>query len=54
MSYNFTSNIQDKPGALCMVFAAPGANATQVNASINKTFEEMKATMPHGIRGPRC
>ena len=39
MSYNFTSNIQDKPGALCMVFAAPGANATQVNASINKTFE---------------
>jgi len=49
MSYNFTSNIQDKPGALCMVFAAPGANATQVNASINKTFEEMKATMPAGL-----
>ena len=48
MSYNFTSNIQDKPGALCMVFAAPGANATEVNASINKTFEEMKATMPAG------
>ena len=49
MSYNFTSNIQDKPGALCMVFAAPGANATQVNAAINKTFEEMKATMPAGL-----
>ena len=49
MSYNFTSNIQDKPGAICMVFAAPGANATQVNASINKTFEEMKATMPAGL-----
>ena len=49
MSYNFTSNIQDKPGALCMVFAAPGANATEVNASINKTFEEMKATMPAGL-----
>ena len=49
MSYNFTSNIQDRPGALCMVFAAPGANATQVNASINKTFEEMKATMPAGL-----
>ena len=49
MSYNFTSNIQDKPGALCMVFAAPGANATQVNASINKTFEEMKSSMPAGL-----
>ncbi len=49
MSYNFTSNIQDRPGALCMVFAAPGANATQVNAAINKTFEEMKATMPAGL-----
>ncbi len=49
MSYNFTSNIQDKPGALCMVFAAPGANATQVNASINKTFEEIKPTMPAGL-----
>ena len=49
MSYNFTSNIQDKPGAMFMVFAAPGANATQVNASINKTFEELKATMPAGL-----
>ena len=49
MSYNFTSNIQDKPGALCMVFAAPGANATQVNASINKAFEEMKPSMPAGL-----
>ena len=42
MSYNFTSNIQDRPGALFLVFAAPGANATQVNASIKKTFEEAK------------
>ena len=49
MSYNFTSNIQDKPGALFMVFAAPGANATEVNASINKMFEEVKKTMPAGL-----
>jgi hydrophobe/amphiphile efflux-1 (HAE1) family protein len=49
MSYNFTSNIQDKPGALFMVFAAPGANATQVNANINKTFKELKSTMPAGL-----
>ena len=49
MSYNFTSNIQDRPGALFMVFAAPGANATEVNARISKTFEEAKATMPAGL-----
>ncbi|MBR6716090.1 MAG: efflux RND transporter permease subunit [Prevotella sp.] len=49
MSYNFTSNIQDRPGALFMVFAAPGANATEVNARINKMFEEAKKTMPAGL-----
>ena len=49
MSYNYTSNIQDRPGALFMVFQAPGANATEVNARINKTCEEMKATMPAGL-----
>ena len=49
MSYNFTSNIQDRPGAMFMVFAAPGANATQVNASINKTFDELKSSMPAGL-----
>ena len=49
MSYNFTSNIQDKPGAMFMVFAAPGANATQVNARIKKAFEEAKSTMPAGL-----
>ena len=49
MSYNFTSNIQDRPGAMFMVFAAPGSNATEVNANINKTFEELKASMPAGL-----
>ena len=49
MSYNFTSNIQDRPGAMFMVFQAPGANATEVNARINKTFEELKANMPAGL-----
>ena len=49
MSYNFTSNIQDRPGAMFMVFQAPGANATEVNARINKTFEELKVNMPAGL-----
>ena len=49
MSYNFTSNIQNCPGAMFMVFAAPGANATEVNANINKAFEEAKKSMPAGL-----
>ena len=49
MSYNFTSNIKDRPGAMFMVFAAPGANATEVNARIKKAFEESKRTMPAGL-----
>ena len=49
MSYTFTSNIMDRPGAMFLVFAAPGANATEVNARINKTFEEAKKTMPAGL-----
>ena len=49
MNYSFTSNIMDRPGAMFMVFQAPGANATEVNARINKTFEEAKATMPDGL-----
>jgi hydrophobe/amphiphile efflux-1 (HAE1) family protein len=49
MSYNFTSNIQNSPGALFMVFAAPGANATEVNASISKAFDELKDKMPAGL-----
>ena len=49
MSYNYTSNINDSPGALFMVFQAPGANATEVNARINKTFEDMKPSMPAGL-----
>ena len=49
MSYSFTSTIQERPGAMFMVFQAPGANATEVNARINKTFEDVKATMPAGL-----
>ncbi len=49
VSYNFTSNIDGKPGTIYMVFQAPGANATEVNARINKLYEELKPTMPAGL-----
>ena len=49
VSYNFTSNIDGKPGTLFMVFQAPGANATEVNARIHKLYEDIKPTMPAGL-----
>ena len=49
MSYNFISNIGGKPGTIFMVFQAPGANATEVNARINKLYEDLKPMMPAGL-----
>ncbi|MBQ4508735.1 MAG: efflux RND transporter permease subunit [Paludibacteraceae bacterium] len=49
VSYNFTSNIDGKPGTMYMVFQAPGANATEVNARIHKLYEDLKPTMPAGL-----
>ena len=48
-SYSFVSNINGKPGAMMMIFQAPGANATEVNARITKVCEDMKKTMPAGL-----
>ncbi len=49
MSYNFLSNINGKPGTIFMVFQAPGANATEVNARIDMLYEELKPIMPAGL-----
>ncbi len=49
ISYNFTSKANDKPGTMFMVFQAPGANATEVNARINQVCEDLKESMPAGL-----
>ena len=49
VSYNFVSNINGSPGTIYMVFQAPGANATEVNARIDKLYEDLKPTMPAGL-----
>ena len=49
VSYNFTSNIDGNPGAIYMVFQAPGANATEVNARIQQLYADLKPTMPAGL-----
>ena len=48
-SYSYVSNINGSPGAMMMVFQAPGANATEVNARITKMCEDLKKIMPAGM-----
>lgn len=48
-SYSFVSNISGKPGAIMMIFQAPGSNATEVNARVDQMCEELKETMPAGL-----
>ena len=49
VSYNFMSSIDGDPGTIYMVFQAPGANATEVNARISQLYEELESTMPAGL-----
>ncbi len=49
VSYSFVSNINGSPGTIYMIFQAPGANATEVNARIEKLYEDLKPTMPAGL-----
>ena len=49
MNYGFSSSVDGNPGTIFMVFQAPGANATEVNARINKLYEDLKPSMPAGL-----
>ncbi len=49
VNYSFTSTVDGKPGTLFIIYQSPGANATQVNASINALYDEMKPMMPAGL-----
>ncbi len=49
VSYNYTSSVDSKPGTIYLVFQAPGANATEVNAKINQLYEDLKPTLPAGL-----
>ena len=48
-SYSFLSNINGKPGTMLMIFQAPDANATEVNARITQMCEDIKPMMPAGL-----
>ena len=52
-SYDFRTDIDGHPGTLFIINQAPGANATQVNAEINKTIDEISKTLPAGLEFKR-
>ena len=49
LSYSFSSRIDGQPGVAFIINQAPGANATQVNAAINKIYKDLQQTMPAGL-----
>ena len=49
LSYGFNSQINGQPGVTFLTMQVAGANATEVNANIDKLKEEMKDELPEGI-----
>ena len=48
-SYSFRSKVDGHPGAMFIVKQAPGANATEVNAEINKVIKDISKSLPAGL-----
>ena len=48
-AYDYRTDIDGHPGVLFIINQAPGANATQVNAEINKNLEKISKTLPAGL-----
>ncbi len=48
-SYSFRSRVDGHPGAMFIVKQAPGANATEVNAEIDKVIKDISRTLPAGL-----
>ena len=49
LNYSFSSRIDRQPGVAYIIYQAPGANATQVNAAINEIYSDLQKSMPAGM-----
>lgn len=49
-AYTFVSKGVNGPGVMLIIYQAPGANATAVNAEINKLLDEVEPTLPAGLK----
>ncbi len=48
-SYSYRSRVDGHPGVMFIVNQAPGANATEVNAEINKVIKDISKSLPAGL-----
>ena len=48
-SYDYRTDVDGHPGVLFIINQAPGANATKVNAEINKVLDDLSKSMPAGL-----
>ena len=48
-TYSFRSKVDGHPGAMFFVKQAPGSNATEVNAEIDKVIKEISKSLPAGL-----
>ena len=48
-TYTYRSSVEGHPGAMFLVKQTPGANATQVNAEIDKVIKEISKSLPAGL-----
>lgn len=48
-TYDFRSSVEGQPGVCFVINPAPGANATEVNAQIKETLDDIQKTMPAGL-----
>ena len=52
-AYDFRTDIDGHPGTMFIINQAPGANASKVNAEINRTLDEISKTLPAGLEFKR-
>ena len=48
-SYDYRTDIDGHPGVLFIINQAPGANATKVNADLNKVLDDLSKSLPAGL-----
>ncbi|MCQ2184750.1 MAG: efflux RND transporter permease subunit, partial [Bacteroidales bacterium] len=49
LSYSFSSTVDHQPGTVFIIYQSAGANATKVNAEINKLYKSMEKQLPPGL-----
>lgn len=48
-AYNYTTSVNELPGAIAMVYQTAGSNASEVIDEIDDALEEISRTMPEGM-----